>query len=97
MNSADKTYQLFIDEFSGLEKSVYLLLQRTIDYKEELDKVKEENLKLQKENEVLRETLTQFETSRDKSAKTKIIAEDKENLKNQINELISKIDFHLKS
>ncbi len=97
MDSADKTYKLFIEEFSSLEKSVYALLQKNIDYKDELEKLKEENLKLQKENEVLRETLSQFEGKRINSASTKIKAEDKENLKNQIDELISKIDFHLKS
>ncbi len=97
MGSADKTYKLFIEEFSSLEKSVYALLQKNIDYKDELEKLKEENLKLRKENEVLRETLSQFEGKRINGASTKIKAEDKENLKNQIDELISKIDFHLKS
>ncbi len=97
MDSADKTYKIFIEEFSSLEKSIYLLLQKNIDYKEKLEKLKEENIKLRKENEILRETISKFDDKRVNSASTIDYVENKEDLKNQIDELISKIDFHLKS
>jgi regulator of replication initiation timing len=92
----EKQYSEFIEELKALEQSVYALLQKNADYKEEIEKLKEENLKLSKENEVLKETLNQLEKKIPDSSKLKLSAEDKETLKSKIDELIARIDYHLK-
>ncbi len=93
----EKRYSEFTDELKQLEKSVYALLQENNDLKEEISKLKEDNIKLSKENEVLKETLNQLENKIPDSSKLKLSAEDKETLKSKIDELIARIDYHLKS
>ncbi len=93
----DKRYSEFNEELKELEKSVYALLQKNSELKEKVNELKEENIKLSKENEVLKETLNQLENKIPNSSKLKLSAEDKETLKGKIDELIARIDYHLKS
>lgn len=93
----EKRFSEFEEELKKLEQSVYALVQKNSEYAEEIEKLKEENIKLSKENEVLKETLNQLENKLPDSSKLKLSAEDKETLKNKIDELIARIDYHLKS
>jgi len=92
-----KNYDEFIEELQKLEKSVYALLQKNKDFKEEIVKLREEKIKLEKENQILKETLDKLENKIPDTSGIKLSAEDKETLKSKIDELIARIDYHLKS
>ena len=94
-----------MDELSSLEKQIYKFLQRTSDVTEE-NKVLQKRIKqLEKENEVLKLKVDDIETKlnnafidNEQSQLGSLFNEDeRQELKNRITDLITKIDFHLRS
>ncbi len=92
-----ETYSEFLEELKNLENSVYALLQKNKELKEEIAELKEENIELKKENEVIKQTLNQLEDKIPNSGSAKLNDKDKETLKNKIDDLIARIDYHLKA
>jgi hypothetical protein len=94
-----------MDEIIALEKEVHALLQKHemlkkdfSDLQEELDETNKEKEKLKLKNKELDEKLKDvaFQGSSLFSSDSLDI-EDKEELKKKIGELISKLDYHLRS
>ena len=97
-------YDFFTDELTALEKQIYVFLQKNeelqLENKELLGRLKN----FDKENEVLKlklqeiETkLNHFEENGSQNYSEAFNPEEKEELKNKISDLISKIDYHLRS
>jgi septal ring factor EnvC (AmiA/AmiB activator) len=97
-------YDLFMDEIVSLEK----MIQKFVAQKEEIE---DEKLNLQKklnnlekENEILIQKIKGLEKQLNNpeenikdSTKSKLDLSERENLKNQIDDLISRIDYHIRS
>ncbi len=98
-------YDFFMDELSSLEKQVYKYLQRTGDVVEENKNLQKRIKQLEKENEVLKLKVDDIESklnntlvdNEDSSIGSLLGEEEKEELKNRISDLITRIDFHLRS
>lgn len=98
-------YDLFMDELSSLEKQVYKFLQKTNDVNEENKTLQKRIKQLEKENEVLKLKVDDVEAKLNnafvdlESSQIGNLFNDDEKLelKNKINDLITKIDFHLRS
>lgn len=94
-----------MDELSSLEKQVYKFLQKSTDVTEENKNLHKRIKQLEKENEVLKLKVDDIETKlnnafidTENSQFSGLFNEDeKQEMKNRINELITKIDFHLRS
>lgn len=97
-------YDFFTDELNALEKQIYVFLQKNeelqLENKELLNRLKN----IDKENEVLKlkleeidTKLNHFEESESHKYGDALDPEEKEDLKNKISDLISKIDYHLRS
>ncbi|GEM_PF-5400112 len=97
MNNFDETKQLFLDELTSLEKSLFNLLQKHLDLKEEFQKIKEENIKLEMKNKALKEALDDFKATKSAHAGLNLSSEERDSIKERIDKLISKIDTHLNS
>ena len=94
-----------MDELSSLEKQIYKFVQKTNEVSEENKTLQKKMNQLEKENEVLKLKIEDMESKLNNSY---IDAEDsqfnnlfaegeKEEQKNKINDLITKIDYHLRS
>jgi predicted nucleic acid-binding Zn-ribbon protein len=94
-----------MDELSSLEKQIYLFIQK---YQEQFDSNKrlEKTVKnLQKETEVYKLKIEELESKLNKAVfdvdelfnNDSLKLEDKEALRNKVNELITIIDYHLRS
>lgn len=98
-------YDLFMDELSSLEKQVYKFLQKTNDVNEENKTLQKRIKQLEKENEILKLKVDDVEAKLNnafvdlESSQIGNLFNDDEKLelKNKINDLITKIDFHLRS
>ncbi len=98
-------YDFFMDELSSLEKQVYKHIQRTSEVSEENKTLHKRIKQLEKENEVLKLKVDDIETklnnafidTENSQFGGLLNDEEKTQLKNKINDLISKIDFHLRS
>lgn len=94
-----------MDELSSLEKQVYKHIQRTSEVSEENKTLHKRIKQLEKENEVLKLKVDDIETklnnafidTENSQFGGLLNDEEKTQLKNKINDLISKIDFHLRS
>lgn len=98
-------YDLFMNELISLEKELYAFIQERDDLREEKESLLERIEELEKENTELKakhsEMLAKFNNidsdsfifSGDEFSSP----EEREKIKNRINELISKIDSHLRS
>lgn len=100
--SEPTTYDYFMDELLALEKQVYLVVQKEEDLIEEKVALLKEIQALKDENEILRIKLNEAEKKVEMSgnlfSKTdELDSESKEIVKNKIDELINKIDNHLRS
>jgi len=94
-------YDFFINELLELEKSIYLLVQKDDElFLEKKALIKELKL-LKDENEILRMKLEEAESKTDDfdvtSNKLLLNSKDKKITKEKIDELINKIDNHLRS
>jgi len=98
-------YDFFMDELSSLEKQVYKFLQKTSDVSEENKTLQKRIKQLEKENEVLKLKVDDVEAKLnnafidlENSQIGNLFNDDEKlELKNKINDLITKIDFHLRS
>ncbi len=95
------TYDFFNNELLELEKSVYKLVQKEEEVEEEKESLIKELRVLKDENEILRIKLEESERKANMSGEnfdtTPFNSEDKEIVKDRIDELINKIDNHLRS
>ena len=98
-------YDFFMDELSSLEKQMYVFLQRDYELSQENIELMKKLEYLEKENEVLQLKMNELEenlqkrdviTSEGKEG-ISLNVEEKEQIKNKIDDLISKIDYHLRS
>lgn len=103
--SDSSKYDFFMDELSSLEKQVYKHLQRTTEITEENKTLQKRIKQLEKENEVLKLKVDDIEVklnnafidTENSQFSGLFNDEEKVQLKNKINDLITKIDFHLRS
>ena len=90
-----------MDELLELEKSVHKLVQNEEEVSEEKESLIRELRTLKDENEILRIKLEEAERRADTSSEnfnaSLFNSEDKEVVKDRIDELINKIDNHLRS
>ena len=95
------TYDYFMDELLELEKSVYKLVQREEEVSEEKESLIRELRSLKDENEILKikleEAERKLENGNENIDPSLLNSEDKEVVKDRIDELINKIDNHLRS
>jgi len=96
------TYDYFLDELLALEKQIYIVVQREEEIVEEKNALLKELKSLKDENEILRIKLDEAEKkvgdNNDSFNESNLFnLESKENIKNKIDELINKIDNHLRS
>lgn len=98
-------YDFFMDELSSLEKQIYKFLQKNADTAEENKALQKRIKQLEKENEVLKLKVDDIEVklnnafidTENSQFGGLFNDEEKIQLKNKINDLITKIDFHLRS
>lgn len=97
-------YDLFMDEIVSLEKMVQKFVSDNLTIEEEKVVLEKKVSSLQKENEVLVLKIKELEKKIIKteevtsvSGKTNLDLSERENLKNQIDDLITRIDYHIRS
>ena len=97
-------YDLFMDEIVSLEKMVQKFVSDNLVIEEEKVVLEKKVSSLQKENEVLVLKIKELEKKIIKteevtsvSSKTNLDLSERENLKNQIDDLITRIDYHIRS
>ena len=97
-------YDLFMDEIVALEKMVQKFVSDNLTIEEEKLVLEKKVSSLQKENEVLvlkikelEKKIIKTEEVNSVSGKTNLDLSERENLKNQIDDLITRIDYHIRS
>ena len=103
--SENSKYSFFMDEITSLEKEVHSFLQKHEFLKKGKGDLEDELIKAQKENELLKLKNKELEEKLRELAfqgtnlfdSDSLNLEDKEQLKSRINELITKLDYHLRS
>ena len=97
-------YELFINEIVLLEKAVQKFVSENEELEEEKLSLIDRANKLQKENEILVLKIKDLEKQiniaegvNSSASKTNLDLTERENLKNQIDDLITRIDFHIRS
>lgn len=98
-------YDLFVEELNTLEKQIYYFLQKGTDLQEANQALNNRITLLERENDSLKKKIIDIESKVSKSlfngesfiGGENFNIEEKEALKNKINELIAKIDYHLRS
>jgi len=103
--SETSKYDFFMDELNSLEKQLYGFVQKTFELSEKNTRLEKKVHQLEKENEVLKLKIDEIESKLNNSlfndnlsfSNESINLEDRDYLKTKISELISKIDYHLRS
>jgi hypothetical protein len=98
-------YDMFLDELNALEKQIYYFIQKGSELLEANQALSNRLTLLERENENLKKKMTEVESKVSKSifneenflGNGNLNLEDKEALKSKINDLIAKIDYHLRS
>ena len=98
-------YDLFNDEIDSLEKMVQKFVAENLKLEEKKSTISEKVEKLERENEILVTKINELEKkltkAEDKTStsvgKTNLDLSERENLKNQIDDLIERIDYHIRS
>lgn len=97
-------YDLFLNEIVSLEKAVQKFVSNNAELEEEKLSLITRVNKLQKENEILvlkikdlEKQISVAEDVKTSAGKTNLDLTERENLKNQIDDLISRIDYHIRS
>lgn len=98
-------YDLFIDELNTLEKQIYYFIQKGSELIEANGALNSRITQLEKENDSLKKRISEIEMKLSKSVLNpngvfgadSINEEDREALKSKINDLIARIDYHLRS
>ena len=101
----DKTkYDYFMDELLSLEKQIYTVIQKSDELVDENNDLREEIENLQAENGALKNKLREIETSLTNHVSESndlfsdnINKNEKEEIKEKIENLISRLDYHLRS
>ncbi|MFA3782088.1 hypothetical protein ABRY23_03370 [Melioribacteraceae bacterium 4301-Me] len=103
--SENSKYDLFLEELNALEKQVYYFIQKGIELSEFNEALEKKIAKLEAENTSLKKKLNEIEEKLSKPFFDEssslgdefVKAEGKEKLKKKIDELIARLDFHLRS
>ena len=100
--SEPTTYDFFMEELLALEKQIYIVVQKEEDFIAEKVTLRKEIQALKDENEILRIKLGEAEKKVEMSGNLfdgtdESSAESKKVVKNKIDDLINKIDDHLRS
>ncbi len=98
-------YDIFLDELNALEKQIYYFIQKGSELLDANQALSNRITLLERENENLKKKITEIESKVSKSlfheenffGNGNLNLEEKEALKNKINDLIAKIDYHLRS
>ena len=98
-------YDLFLDELNALEKQVYYFIQKGLELSEANEALSKKISKLESENTSLKKKLNDLEEKVSNSffndtnlfGDEPVKSEDKEVLKNKLDELIARLDYHLRS
>ena len=100
--SEPTTYDYFMEELLALEKQIYIVVQKEEDFIAEKISLRKEIQALKDENEILRIKLGEAEKKIEMGGNLfggsdESNNEKKEVVKNKIDDLINKIDDHLRS
>lgn len=98
-------YDLFIDELNALEKQIYYFIQKGSEILEANQALNNRITLLEKENDLLKKKISEIESKVAKNifnednlfGTESLKLEEREALKSKINELVAKIDYHLRS
>lgn len=98
-------YDFFMDELLSLEKQIYTVVLKSDELVDENNDLREEIENLQAENGALKNKLREIETSLtsqigengDLFKGKPISTNEKEEIKEKIESLISRLDYHLRS
>ncbi len=98
-------YDLFLDELNALEKQVYYFIQKGSELVDANEALSKKIAKLENENTSLKKKLNEIEAKLSKTffnesnlfGDEPIKLEEREALKNKLNELIARLDYHLRS
>lgn len=98
-------YDLFIDELNTLEKQIYYFIQKGSELIEANSGLNNRITQLEKENDSLKKRISEIESKLSKSVLNpngvfgtgSINEEEREALKSKINDLVARIDYHLRS
>lgn len=94
-------YDLFMNELHSMEKKLYSYIQQVEVMNSERTSLNGKMVQLEKENELLKQKVKDLEAKLTHPLAGgiggKIDFEDSDNLKEKITDLLSKIDYHLRS
>lgn len=97
-------YDFFLDELLSLEKLMGVFAQRGDELVDANLELKEQVNRLEEENQALKNKIKEIELQLSSPAgngdlfdETSLSAEEREEIKNKISKLISKLDYHLRS
>ncbi len=93
----NSSYEIFLDELTSLEKQIYAYVKRSEEVFEENKRLKEKINELETENDILKIKIEEMEKKTENQPSSKIDDIEKEKIKRRIDELIEKIDFHMRS
>ncbi len=91
------SYEIFVNELASLEKQIYAYVKRSEEVFEENKKLKEKIDELESENEILKIKIEEFQKRSKEDSGSGIDNREREKIKRRIDELIEKIDFHMRS
>jgi flagellar biosynthesis chaperone FliJ len=97
-------YDLFMDEIVALEKMVQKFVIDNVEVVEQKSTLEFKLDNLEKENEILvlkikelEKKINKVEENTSAEGKTNLDLNERQNLKNQIDDLINRIDYHIRS
>jgi len=93
----NKSYENFLNELTSLEKIIYAYVKRSEEVLQENKLLKERISELETENEILKIKIEEIQKKENENSSSKINNQEKEKIKQKIDELIEKIDFHMRS
>ena len=96
MAEKDK-YDLFLEELAFLENQVYALLQKGEELTARNKELEKEVKQLQNENEVLKLKLEECGEIESRLKNSVLTDSEREALKKKIDELLKRIDYHMRS
>jgi len=90
-------YDLFLEELAFLENQVYALLQKGEELTARNKELEKEVKQLQNENEVLKLKLEECGEIESRLKNSVLTDSEREALKKKIDELLKRIDYHMRS
>ncbi len=103
--SGTSKYDLLLKEINEIEKYVHTFVSKNQELQKEKNELEEKVAKLNNDNKILISKINELEKKANSAevnitsilSKKKLNVNERENLKNQIDELIEKIDYHIQS